>query len=166
VDVPCRRSLGLFQFDLEGPRGVRRIHQVLQFADTGIGRSVLPIHKSCNRHLVTAFLPYRWWLHCAQRRALLDVRDQCSSEHSNSQRAAVQRFFRLLCTRFGWIKAVFSHEQVAGLRLHCCLQTDFKLHINANANMENANKPEQLQAITARILQNLKNLSGLNSVVS
>jgi hypothetical protein len=44
--------------------------------------------------------------------------------------------------------------------------TDFKLHINANANMENANKPEQLQAITARILQNLKNLSGLNSVVS
>jgi hypothetical protein len=122
VDVPCRRSLGLFQFDLEGPRGVRRIHQVLQFADTGIGRSVLPIHKSCNRHLVTAFLPYRWWLHCAQRRALLDVRDQCSSEHSNSQRAAVQRFFRLLCTRFGWIKAVFSHEQVAGLRLHCCLQ--------------------------------------------
>ena len=30
--------------------------------------------------------------------------------------------------------------------------------------MENQNKPEQLQAITARILQNLKNLQGAPSV--
>lgn len=30
--------------------------------------------------------------------------------------------------------------------------------------MENQNKPEQLQAITARILQNLKNLDGAPSV--
>jgi len=30
---------------------------------------------------------------------------------------------------------------------------DFKLHITPSSSMENVNKPEQLQAITARILQ-------------
>ena len=41
---------------------------------------------------------------------------------------------------------------------------DFKLHITPSTSMENVNKPEQLQAITARILQNLKNLQGAPSV--
>lgn len=41
---------------------------------------------------------------------------------------------------------------------------DFKLHLPPSPNMENANKPEALQTITARILQNLKNLQGAPSV--
>jgi histone deacetylase 1/2 len=41
---------------------------------------------------------------------------------------------------------------------------DFKLHLTPSPNMENMNKPDQLHAITARILQNLKNLQGAPSV--
>ena len=36
---------------------------------------------------------------------------------------------------------------------------DFKLHLTPSSTIENQNKPEHLYAITARILQNLKNLS-------
>jgi hypothetical protein len=41
---------------------------------------------------------------------------------------------------------------------------DFKLHLTPSSTIENQNKPEHLYAITARILQNLKNLSGAPSV--
>lgn len=41
---------------------------------------------------------------------------------------------------------------------------DFQLHLNPTSNMENLNKPEILQNITSRILQNLKNLQGVPSV--
>lgn len=41
---------------------------------------------------------------------------------------------------------------------------DFKLHLTPSTNMENMNNPEQLQAITTRILQNLKGLTGAPSV--
>jgi histone deacetylase 1/2 len=41
---------------------------------------------------------------------------------------------------------------------------DFKLHLSPSPSMENLNKPEQLHAITCRILQNLKNLQGVPSV--
>jgi histone deacetylase 1/2 len=41
---------------------------------------------------------------------------------------------------------------------------DFKLHLTPSATMENMNKPEQLQAICSRVLQNLKNLDGAPSV--
>ena len=41
---------------------------------------------------------------------------------------------------------------------------DFKLHLNPSSSMENMNKPEQLHAITTRILQNLKNLDAAPSV--
>jgi histone deacetylase 1/2 len=41
---------------------------------------------------------------------------------------------------------------------------DFKLHLTPSTAMENQNKPEQLQAIAARILQNLRNLQGAPSV--
>lgn len=40
---------------------------------------------------------------------------------------------------------------------------DFKLHLTPS-NMENMNKPDQLQVITSRILQNLKNLQAAPSV--
>ena len=41
---------------------------------------------------------------------------------------------------------------------------DFKLHLTPSPTQENHNKPEHLQAITTRILQNLKNLQGAPSV--
>jgi histone deacetylase 1/2 len=41
---------------------------------------------------------------------------------------------------------------------------DFKLHLTPNQNMENQNKREHLEAITARVLQNLKNLQGAPSI--
>jgi len=41
---------------------------------------------------------------------------------------------------------------------------DFKLHLTPSSGMENQNKPDQLQAITARILQNLRSLQGAPSV--
>jgi len=41
---------------------------------------------------------------------------------------------------------------------------DFKLHLTQSPSMENMNKPEQLQAITTRILQNLRSLQGAPSV--
>ena len=41
---------------------------------------------------------------------------------------------------------------------------DFKLHLTPSVTQENHNKPEHLQAITTRILQNLKNLQGAPSV--
>jgi len=40
---------------------------------------------------------------------------------------------------------------------------DFKLHLTPS-NVENLNKPEQLQAITNRVLQNLKSIQGAPSV--
>lgn len=41
---------------------------------------------------------------------------------------------------------------------------DFKLHLTPSPSMENQNKPEELQSITSKILQNLKNLQGAPSV--
>lgn len=41
---------------------------------------------------------------------------------------------------------------------------DFKLHLTPSSSQENHNKPEHLQAITTRILQNLRNLQGAPSV--
>lgn len=41
---------------------------------------------------------------------------------------------------------------------------DFKLHLQPSSSMENMNKPEQLQAITSRIIQNLKCIQGAPSV--
>jgi histone deacetylase 1/2 len=41
---------------------------------------------------------------------------------------------------------------------------DFKLHLTPSQTMENQNKSEHLMAITARILQNLKNLQGAPSI--
>jgi len=41
---------------------------------------------------------------------------------------------------------------------------DFKLHLTPSPNMENQNRPDELQSITSRILQNLKNLQGAPSV--
>lgn len=41
---------------------------------------------------------------------------------------------------------------------------DFKLHLTASSSMENMNRPEQLDAITSRILQNLKYLQAAPSV--
>ncbi len=41
---------------------------------------------------------------------------------------------------------------------------DFKLHLTPSSSMENMNKREHLDNITARILQNLKNLQGAPSV--
>jgi len=41
---------------------------------------------------------------------------------------------------------------------------DFQLHLTPSATMENMNRPEILQNITNRILQNLKNLQGAPSV--
>ena len=41
---------------------------------------------------------------------------------------------------------------------------DFKLHLTPSTSQENHNKPEHLQAITTRILQNLRNLQGAPSV--
>jgi len=41
---------------------------------------------------------------------------------------------------------------------------DFKLHLTPSTAMENMNRPECLQAITSRILQNLKNLQSAPSV--
>lgn len=41
---------------------------------------------------------------------------------------------------------------------------DFKLHLTPSPTMENQNKPDQLHAITMKILQNLKSLQGAPSV--
>lgn len=41
---------------------------------------------------------------------------------------------------------------------------DFQLHLTPSPSMENHNKPEQLQAITNKILQNLKNIQPAPSV--
>ncbi len=41
---------------------------------------------------------------------------------------------------------------------------DYKLHLTPSTTMENQNKAEHLMAITARILQNLKNLQGAPSI--
>eukprot|EP00605_Chrysophyceae_sp_TOSAG23-4_P000355 GSChrysophyteH1.ASY1.ANO1.402.1 assembled CDS len=41
---------------------------------------------------------------------------------------------------------------------------DFKLSLKPNQNMENQNKKEHLDAITQRVLQNLKNLQGAPSI--
>lgn len=41
---------------------------------------------------------------------------------------------------------------------------DYKLHLTPSQTMENQNKQEHLMAITARILQNLKNLQGAPSI--